>query len=89
MDMGDPSGNPELVGKLIKRVLSKGLVDVFGLNENELIWVVQNLSSDARRWQDIQSKPLEWLKAAEFISEETGVRIDLHTSYYTATIGNG
>ena len=68
MDMGDPSGNPELVGKLIKRVLSKGLVDVFGLNENELIWVVQNLSSDARRWQDIQSKPLEWLSRARAAS---------------------
>ena len=89
MDMGDPSGNPELVGKLIKRVLSKGLVDVFSLNENELSWVVQSLSGDARRWQEIQSKPLEWLKAAEFISEETGVRIDLHTPYYTATIGKG
>ena len=58
MDMGDPSGNPELVGKLIKRVLSKGLVDVFSLNENELSWVVQSLSGDARRWQEIQGDRL-------------------------------
>jgi len=86
MDMGDPSGNPGLVGKLIIRVISEGLVDVFGLNENEVRWVAQNLSDDSKRWQDIQSKPLDWLKAAQFVSSEIGVRIDLHTPYFTATI---
>jgi sugar/nucleoside kinase (ribokinase family) len=89
MDIGDPSGNPGLVDKLVKRVLSEGLVDVFGLNENEVRWIAQSLSSESKRWQDIQSKPLEWLKAAEFISDQTGVRIDLHTPYYTATIDKG
>ena len=86
MDMGDPSGNPELVGKLIKQVISEGLVDVFGLNENEVRWVAQKLSEDTKRWHDIQSKPLDWLKAAQFISGETGVQIDLHTPFFTATI---
>lgn len=86
MDMGDPSGNPELVGKLIKRVVSEGLVDVFSVNENEVRWVAQNLSDDSKRWGDIQLKPLDWLKAAQFVSSETGVQIDLHTPYFTATI---
>jgi sugar/nucleoside kinase (ribokinase family) len=89
MDMGDPSGNPGLVGSLAKKVLSEGLIDVFGLNENEVRWVAESLSGDTRRWHDIQSKPLQWLKAAEFISNETNVRIDLHTPFYTATIDDG
>jgi hypothetical protein len=89
MDMGDPSSNPKLVDKLVKRVLSKGIVDVFGLNENEVRWVARSLSGDAQRWQDIQSKPIEWLKAAEYVSNETGLRIDLHTPYYTATFDRG
>ena len=86
MDIGDPSGNPELVGKLIKRVISKGLVDVFGLNENEVRWVAQELSDGSNRWQDNQADSKDWLKAAEFVSNETGIQIDLHTPHFTATI---
>jgi sugar/nucleoside kinase (ribokinase family) len=89
MDMGDPSGNPELVGKLVRKVMSEGLVDVFGLNENEVRWVANSLSGSTGRWQDIQNKPLQWLKAAEFVSTETSVRIDLHTPYYTSTVDKG
>ncbi|MHA1949644.1 MAG: carbohydrate kinase family protein [Candidatus Thorarchaeota archaeon] len=88
MDMGDPSSNPDLVRKLIKQVISEGVVDIVGLNENEVRWIAKSLSNDSKRWQDIHSKPLEWLKAAEFVSSETGIQVDLHTPYYTATIGN-
>jgi len=89
MDMGDPSGNPDLVGKLVKQVMSEGLVDVFGLNENEVRWVAESLSGVSGRWKGSQSAPLDWLKAAEYVSNETGVRIDLHTPYYTASFDKG
>ncbi|MFW9980777.1 MAG: carbohydrate kinase family protein [Candidatus Thorarchaeota archaeon] len=86
MDMGDPSGNPNLVGKLIKGVVSEGLVDVFGLNENEVQWVALNLSDNSKRWKNIHLKPLDWLQAAQYISSETGIQVDLHTPFFTATI---
>ncbi|MFX1483817.1 MAG: carbohydrate kinase family protein [Promethearchaeota archaeon] len=89
MDMGDPSGNPSLVDKLVKAVMSEHLVDVFGLNENEVSWVAQSLSESAQKWRNIQSKPHEWLKAAQYVADETGVRIDLHTPLFTATIQDG
>ncbi len=86
MDMGDPSSNPELVKKLITQVISKDLVDVFGLNENEVGWVARSISDDSSRWRDVQSNPTDWLKAAQFVSTETRVQIDLHTPHFTATI---
>lgn len=86
MDMGDPSGNPDLVGKLIDGVVAEGLVDVFGLNENEVHWVAMKLSSNSKRWENIHSKPPDWLQAAQYVSRETGIQVDLHTPYFTATI---
>ncbi|MFW9794466.1 MAG: carbohydrate kinase family protein [Candidatus Thorarchaeota archaeon] len=88
MDMGDPSGNPELVSKLIKDVVSEGLADIFGLNENEVRWVAEALSTGSKRWKDIQSNPQDWINAARFVSHETGLQVDLHTPFFTASIVN-
>ncbi|MFX1604734.1 MAG: carbohydrate kinase family protein [Promethearchaeota archaeon] len=86
MDVGDPSGNPEIVHQLVKSVVKKGLVDIVGLNENEVGWMVQSLTGDHERWKDIAVKPELWLEGAQFITNETGVRVDLHTPHFTATI---
>jgi ribokinase len=86
MDMGDPSGNPELVPPLVDRVINTGLVDIIGLNENEVGWIATALSGDKERWADLPTKPALWLECAHCVANATGVRVDLHTPHYTATI---
>ena len=86
MDMGDPSGNPDIVPQLVKRVIRNGLVDIVGLNENEVGWIAQSLTGDQDRWKNIAAKPEIWLEGAQLIANETGVRVDFHTPHYTATI---
>jgi len=86
MDMGDPSGNPEIVPQLTKRVIRTGLVDILGLNENEVGWIAQTLTNDPNRWTNLAAEPELWLEGAQFISNETGIRVDLHTPHFTATI---
>ncbi len=88
MDMGDPSGNPEIVKPLATKVLANGLVDILGANENEICWFAHVLSSD-KKWMRAINDPEEWLIAAEMVSGKTGVRVDLHTPYYAATVEGG
>ncbi|KXH75626.1 MAG: hypothetical protein AM326_08855 [Candidatus Thorarchaeota archaeon SMTZ-45] len=86
MDMGDPSGNPKIVTKLVENVIKTGLVDIIGLNENEVGWIAQVLTSNRERWKNISEKPELWLEGAQLIANDTGVRIDLHTPHYSSTI---
>jgi len=86
IDMGDPSGNPEIVPQLIKRVFKTGLVDIIGLNENEVSWIAKSLTEDHERWRNMPTKPELWLEGAQLIARETGARVDLHTPQYAATI---
>ncbi|MFW9975242.1 MAG: carbohydrate kinase family protein [Candidatus Thorarchaeota archaeon] len=89
MDMGDPSGNPDIVSQLVDSVIQTGLVDIIGVNENEVGWIARTLTNDATRWRNISLKPKLWLEGAKLIANETGVRIDLHTPHYSATISDG
>lgn len=86
IDMGDPSGNPGIVPQLVERVIKTGLVDILGLNENEVGWIAQVLTGDQERWMNLAAKPDLWLEGAKLIANETGVRVDLHTPHYSATI---
>ena len=86
IDIGDPSGNPELVPDLVKRVINADLVDIIGLNENEVGWIAATLTSDKDYWKNTPSNTELWIKGAELISNETGIRVDLHTPHYSATI---
>jgi len=86
IDMGDPSGNPAIVQQLVERVLKPGLVDIIGLNENEVGWIATSLTDDKDLWKATPTKPELWLKGAKLIAAETEVRVDLHTPYYSATI---
>ncbi len=88
MDMGDPSSNPEIVKPLATKVLANGLVDILGANENEICWFAYALSGD-KKWMRAITDPKEWLIAAEMVSGKTGVRVDLHTPYYAATVERG
>ena len=46
----------------------------------------QSLTGDLDRWKNTSQKPELWLEGAKLISEETGVRVDIHTPHYSATI---
>ncbi|MHA1483726.1 MAG: hypothetical protein ACTSPR_00230, partial [Candidatus Thorarchaeota archaeon] len=39
LDIGDPSDNMSILQPLVSRVLSEGLVDILGMNENEACWL--------------------------------------------------
>ena len=86
INMGDPSENPEIVPQLIERVFKNGLVDIVGLNENEVGWLAKSLTGDSERWRNLSARPELWLEGARLIASETGVRVDLHTPHYSATI---
>lgn len=86
IDVGDPSGNQGIIEPLTKSVLSEGLVDVLSLNENEARWFAWALTGKDERWRSLSSNHGDWLAAARLIAQETGVRVDLHTQYFSATL---
>ncbi|MFW9847629.1 MAG: carbohydrate kinase family protein [Candidatus Thorarchaeota archaeon] len=86
MDTGDPSGDPEKIIGLVKSVVHEGLVDILSVNENESAWFAWALDNRAQHWRDAVRNPECWMDTAKFLSGETGVRVDLHTPYYSATI---
>ncbi|MHA2378358.1 MAG: carbohydrate kinase family protein [Candidatus Thorarchaeota archaeon] len=86
MDVGDPSGNQEIIEPLARNVLSEGLVDVLSLNENEARWFAWALTGRHERWRSLSTNHDDWLSAASLVSQETGVRVDLHTQHFSATL---
>ncbi|MGY5853986.1 MAG: carbohydrate kinase family protein [Candidatus Thorarchaeota archaeon] len=88
MDTGDPSGNSGIVEPLTKRVLSEGLVDILGVNENEVSWFAAAISGNHDKWTPGSLSAKDWIPAAQLVSRETGVRVDLHTPFFSATIEN-
>jgi sugar/nucleoside kinase (ribokinase family) len=86
MDLGDPSNNPKMLVPIMRDVVSKGYVDVFGMNENESAWIAWAIDEGKSKWRDGIKDPRTWLSTAEFVSEELGVKIDLHTPFYSASI---
>ncbi len=86
MDIGDPSDNTNLIEGLVKNVINEGLIDVLSLNESEVGWLAWVLSGRDERWRKIVNQPEKWIPSAKMISEETGVRILLHSQYFAANI---
>jgi len=88
MDIGDPSSNPEFIAPLVKNVLQEGLVDILGANENEIGWLAWELTGKDERLRHRVSNPKEWIKVAKLVSQETGVKIDLHTQHFSAVVSH-
>jgi sugar/nucleoside kinase (ribokinase family) len=86
MDIGDPSSNSELIAPLVKNVLQEGLVDILSANENEIGWLAWELSGKDEHWRHHVSNPKEWINVAKMVSQETGVKIDLHTPHFSAVV---
>ena len=86
LDIGDPSDNMSILQPLVSRVLSEGLVDILGMNENEACWLAWVLSGEDDHWRGVMPDSTEWLNAAKLVSKETGIRVDLHTPEFSASI---
>jgi sugar/nucleoside kinase (ribokinase family) len=86
MDMGDPSGNPDIIEPITRKALSDGKVDILSVNENEALWFAWALGGRDAYWRTKISEPAVWIEAAKYLSEETGVRVDLHTPTFSASI---
>lgn len=79
LDTGDPSPRGEEVKTLLKEVSRSGLIDIWGMNENE-----------ARRYSSamgFDSAGASLLEIGRFLHEELGAIIDLHTSDFSSTHG--
>jgi ribokinase len=88
-DTADPSSRQDEIGDVMKGVLNKPFVDIFGVNENEACWFAGYFDKSfnkRRKTEDLQKLALE---AAAVLFDKLKLRIDLHTIDYSATFSQG
>jgi len=85
-DPGDPTSRASEIPMLNEQVLSKGLVDVLSVNENELTQLASAVSEKTDGFEGEEENPL--FQAASVFSM-LGSRVDLHTPAFSATFING
>lgn len=85
-DPGDPTSRAGDIPGLNERVLSRGLVDVLSVNENELTQLASAVSEETGESEGEEADPL--FQAASVFSM-LGSRVDLHTPGFSATFIDG
>jgi sugar/nucleoside kinase (ribokinase family) len=85
-DPGDPTSRAMEIPGLNERVLSKGLVDVLSVNENELAQLSSAVGEETDWFEGEETNPL--FQAASVFSM-LGSRVDLHTPAFSATFIDG
>jgi sugar/nucleoside kinase (ribokinase family) len=85
-DPGDPTSRASEISKLNERILSKGLVDVLSVNENELTQLASAVTEGTGEFEGEEANPL--FQAASVFSM-LGSRVDLHTPAFSATFIDG
>ena len=85
-DPGDPSSKKVELPKLNDQVLSKGLVDVLSVNENELTQIGGALGAET---SGLEGEEENLLFQAGSVLSMFGSRVDLHTPEYSATFVDG
>lgn len=85
-DPGDPSSRARDIPQLNERVLTRGLVDILSVNENELIQLASEVKAKTGQFEEEEANPL--FHAASVYSM-LGSRVDLHTSDFSATFVDG
>jgi sugar/nucleoside kinase (ribokinase family) len=85
-DPGDPSSKKSQLPTLNDRVLSKGLVDVLSVNENELTQLGHAAGAETSGLEGEEEDPL--FQAGSVFSMFGG-RVDLHTPEFSATFVDG
>jgi sugar/nucleoside kinase (ribokinase family) len=84
-DTADPTPNKENIPKLARKVLSKKLVDILGVNENEAYAYASHFSP---RTKCIKQEPEHRESAKEcarVLAKHVSARVDLHTSLFTGS----
>src|SRR6266702_385661 len=85
-DPGDPTSRASEIPRLNDQVLSKGLVDVLSVNENELTQLASAVTEETGEFDGEEENPL--FQAASVFSM-LGSRVDLHTPAFSATFVDG
>jgi len=85
-DSGDPTSRAGEIPRLNERVLSRGLVDVLSVNENELTQLASAVSEKTDGFEGEEKNPL--FQTASVFSM-LGSRVDLHTPSFSATFIDG
>ena len=85
-DPGDPTSRASEIVRLNERVLSKGLVDILSVNENELTQLASAVGEAGGGFEGEEENPL--FQAASVFSM-LGSRVDLHTPSFSATFIDG
>lgn len=85
-DPGDPTSRAGEIPRLSEQVLSKGLVDVLSVNENELTQLASAVGEAGGGFEGEEENPL--FQAASVFSM-LGSRVDLHTPSFSATFVDG
>ncbi|MBS7623004.1 carbohydrate kinase family protein [Candidatus Bathyarchaeota archaeon] len=87
LDPGDVSRRPGDLRGLIDRVLRRGY-GVLSINESEALCLAESLIG-GRMGKGRDSPELRGLKAARELASELGIRVDLHTSLFSASFKDG
>ena len=89
LDTGDLSVRQKEIPELMKDLLNTGLVDIFGFNENEALWLASYYDkkfAQKRNEEDLLSLANE---AIELLGNELRFKICMHTPYYAALMHDG
>ncbi len=82
-DPADPTSRAGDIEELTRRVLTSGLLDTLSVNENELLGLSRPTTLD--RSEAVDASLLD----ATRVFSTHGVRVDLHTPEFSATVFNG
>lgn len=84
-DTADPTPNINEASNLLKKVLQSAIVDVLSLNENEAYFYASLLGHEAKPREGVGLEQLA-LESAELLAKHLPMRIDLHTTKFSATV---
>jgi len=84
-DTGDPSPNPREIPRLIKKVLLRGIVDVFSVNENEAFLYASQLNPEVKDLEKKLGHRDSAKECAKTLANNLSARIDLHTTAFSGS----
>ena len=88
-DTCDPSSRQNEIGDLMKEILKKPFVDIFGMNESEACWFAGYFDKSFNKRRNKEDLGKLALEAAALLFDKLKLRIDLHTMDYSATFSQG
>jgi len=86
LDTGDPATSPAKANGLIEDVLSRSMVDVFSVNENEVAFFAEQMCPD-RDEVRLESRLPNSIEKARALHRQLNLELDLHTSDFAFAIG--